>query len=276
MAGNLTWFEARALARQGKAIRRESWTKWLVRGPALWYISTVDEDDVETRTVVLPGDFKVADFMANDWTDAALAGGGTPPEGTPWTGREGGAGNFGSLTNLPHVTSLFQPNAAGAGSYETPRPEYAHNPPAGNPYGLSIEIVEPITLSVDGFYSTTIYARMAVTGGPALSTLGIVSVYLLTDGGTAGFYTTGVSNAWSGLHKYITFPEQLVNAGDIVYIRALANMGGFIEVFDQVQIPHPEPGFDLVGLDLAELLPADLDELTPWDLLSTGFPISNL
>jgi hypothetical protein len=117
MARYLNWFQARALARQGSAIRREAWRKWLLRPVYTWFIhetaypnevivvpkggsvvapivppppiiwwnnavageSAVATTGVAVRRVVQNYDFGSAEFLAWDWTDEPWDGGSFPP-----------------------------------------------------------------------------------------------------------------------------------------------------------------------------------------------------
>jgi hypothetical protein len=62
---NLSWFQARDSALQGRKIRRAGWEYWVDKGFSLWYI----EGATIPRRVVRNTDFGQAEFFADDWTD---------------------------------------------------------------------------------------------------------------------------------------------------------------------------------------------------------------
>ena len=82
---NLTWFQARDLAiSEGRAIRREGWTYWLLYRGFLWLVSTTDATtQLETRRVATADDFRDSEFLAKDWTDELFTSGSYPPCTTP-------------------------------------------------------------------------------------------------------------------------------------------------------------------------------------------------
>lgn len=75
---NLTWFEARALARLTRAVRREQWRKWLLWRSYVWMIHEVIEG-VESLRVARAEDFGAGEFLAKDWTDEVRTDGSRPP-----------------------------------------------------------------------------------------------------------------------------------------------------------------------------------------------------
>lgn len=111
---NLTWFQARALARQGKAIRREAWRKWLTRTVALWWLDR-KLDGTEQRHVVINSEFKAAEFMAKDWTDEPWDATPAPTPTDPLPPAAPGGGSWGTIPNPPDPISIYQPPGPGGG-----------------------------------------------------------------------------------------------------------------------------------------------------------------
>lgn len=76
----LSWFPARDLALEGRAIRRSGWEKWLLYRFKLWLISETDPlTALEARRVATTTDFRDSEFLAKDWTDEPWKGGSYPP-----------------------------------------------------------------------------------------------------------------------------------------------------------------------------------------------------
>jgi hypothetical protein len=115
---DLNWFQARDLAEQGRAIRRDGWTYWLIKRFFVWIITEVDSDTgVEVRHVVQNTDFRDSEFLAKDWTDEPWSGATYPPCATPgpatdlapnstggaggWTVASGRCGGDGEGGNIP-------------------------------------------------------------------------------------------------------------------------------------------------------------------------------
>ena len=77
----LDWFQARTLARNGTAVRRDAWRKWLTFESYVWLITQPAwETQLEDRRVVQQWDFGSAEFRARDWTDEPWPGGPQPPD----------------------------------------------------------------------------------------------------------------------------------------------------------------------------------------------------
>lgn len=65
MPANLTWWEARDLARNGQRVRRAGWeTEWIHAGLALWFRGEQDGP----KRVLLASDLTAEDQLARDWT----------------------------------------------------------------------------------------------------------------------------------------------------------------------------------------------------------------
>src|SRR5665213_3058681 len=70
MIANLTWPQARELARTGSKVRRAGWSNEMIfctAGDLFWRESSSGQE------VVTPADVSYADLMALDWTDASVA-----------------------------------------------------------------------------------------------------------------------------------------------------------------------------------------------------------
>lgn len=77
----LDWFEARTLARNGTAVRRDAWRKWLTFESFVWLITQpVWLEQEYDRRVVQQWDFGSAEFLAHDWTDENWPDGPQPPD----------------------------------------------------------------------------------------------------------------------------------------------------------------------------------------------------
>lgn len=245
MPNNLAWFEARDLARSGKAIRREAWRVWMVRGVALWF-SAETVDGVTSLFVMEQGSFGSADFLATDWTDTAWDGGGPPPTGVAalWP-IHGGARNFGTIANPPGAHSVFQP--AGAGGSESPRPTYTHTPPGGQ--------VPVLTAQVLPFSATNtpvaIRVRLSIMGGPP----GVGTFSVQVNEETA---QTGV--AWPGFDEEFEFPGIVVEPGGTVHVTASYTNG--VDTYTAVgsldAAAEPEAGAGLEQLTPSELVGVSL------------------
>ncbi|MHA3773675.1 hypothetical protein ACXR0O_19235 [Verrucomicrobiota bacterium sgz303538] len=104
MARNLTWFEARAIAKlEGRPIRRLAWRRWHVYRRTVFLFFTFSPGDKTTTPpepaiparVCTNADHTDADFLATDWTDegwSADGNGGEPPVVTPPGGTTPGTG----------------------------------------------------------------------------------------------------------------------------------------------------------------------------------------
>ena len=78
---NLDWFQARSIARSGRAVRRELWRKWLTFEHYVWLITQpVWETQLADRRVAQQWDFGADEFMARDWTDEPWPNGPQPPD----------------------------------------------------------------------------------------------------------------------------------------------------------------------------------------------------
>ena len=78
---NLDWFQARSVARSGKAVRREQWRKWLTVESYVWLITQPAWDtQLADRRVAQQWDFGADEFLAHDWTDETWPDGPQPPD----------------------------------------------------------------------------------------------------------------------------------------------------------------------------------------------------
>lgn len=135
MTANLTWFQARDLAKTGVAIRRAAWERWLVRGLALWFTSATASDGTAIYHVVTTEEMTAADFMALDWTTDLWAVGvpvpvgvdtttGSTPASAPAGPSVGAVGTDGATPPItPFTTATF-------GTSSNPPGPGAKNPPA--------------------------------------------------------------------------------------------------------------------------------------------------
>ena len=200
MAANLGWFDARALARQGKAIRRSAWNYWLVRGLAVWHKVSYDTDGNPVKHPVRAADFGANEFLATDWTDAAFDSGALPT-GVVTTPANPGAGNFGSDGNPPGDGSLF--HLAGAASDENPRPAYTHTPPVGQ-----TPVVNAVILPFDTTNAQVdVQVRLSIIGGQPR--VGNYSLQL--DANDDFPALTGL--AWPGFEEILTISGYVIQPG---------------------------------------------------------------
>lgn len=95
---DLAWSQAYALAVGGLAVRRASWTTWLVLRRSLAFLGTAQSD-----RLVLNTDFGAADFFGLDWTDE------------PWADASGGVASQPPAGALPRTPAAAVPPVAAAG-----------------------------------------------------------------------------------------------------------------------------------------------------------------
>ena len=146
---NLNWFQARDIAqKQGRAVRRDAWRKWLYYSPwYLWFITETDSNGVQHRWVVKNGDFGSAEFIALDWTDEpwpeeidTVNGPVTPPSAGPNWGLWSSGGS-----QLPQPIPPIQIIGGGGGG-GLPSGPPTDNPPHPKPPQ------QPATVSVSVDY----------------------------------------------------------------------------------------------------------------------------
>ena len=274
---NLGWFDARDLARTGKAIRRETWRKWLVRGVALWYVVEEDDDGFAQALVVLNSEFGAADFIATDWTDAAWSGGAPPPTGVAATApRLAGGRTFGTRDNPPAPSSIFQPSGSAGSEY--PRPMYAHHAPSGQPVHAAVELLPMEALN----RPITVYARVSILGGPPADH-GNMSIranelqWTLDPANSFNGYQTGPF--WPGFSRLFAFPNITIASGQTCIATLEYTYTGFpLYRVDDLIVTAFEPP-QLYGLAHDPLASRRLDdrwdELTPAELVG-GLAASSL
>jgi len=204
MATGLDWFAARDLARTGKAIRRAGWSRWLVRGPALWYSVTFDTDGTPLVYMLAAGEFTSSEFMATDWTDTQFDDN-APPTGTVLPPITQGSRTFGTDDNPPGPTSVF--HLTGSVADENPRPHFTHTAPAGQVPVVYADVVRYDFVNQE----TTVFVRLAIMGGPP--GVGTFSVQLDTQ-------TPVTGTAWPGFDYIIEFPGFVVVPGATLTVTA--------------------------------------------------------
>ncbi len=123
----LNWFQARDLAIAGHAIRRSTWSKWILKRGNSWFVSD-SGSGVEVRRVVQNSDFGRSEFEAKDWTDEAWDGGSyppctlVPPSSAPAPSSTGGQGSWtqngapcDANGNIPVVSTPISSSGSGGG-----------------------------------------------------------------------------------------------------------------------------------------------------------------
>ena len=214
MARNLNWFQGRAIARTGKAIRRDAWRKWLTKGFALWFLDRDDPTDGHFHYVVPQSEFGSAEFLASDWTDEPWSdpvtgvpvtppsgyvpppvsdpggGGGGPPVGDPGGPGDGG-GTWGP------VGGGGGPGGPGG---TTPRPHPTHTPPSDQTPVVTVRFIRsaPDYAGLRCFMTgptspLTMYWEVTVMGGPP----GVGTLSVVCQGHTQlGTAFPGYSRVW--------------------------------------------------------------------------------
>ena len=218
----LDWFEARTLARNASAVRRDAWRKWLTFESYVWLITQPAwETQIYDRRVVQQWDFGADEFLAHDWTDEPWPDGPQPPDppnppqvpnppGTPGGGGGGGGGGG----NGGDGTGTGWPSGGGGGGPQPPVPPKEpkpHQPPQPDTPTVSVEI--EVDIDPDGpecFIQApqhcTAYVNVSIAGGPA----GVGSLSVKLQG------QTKLSTAFPGFNGAFEFPNVLVNPGGTI------------------------------------------------------------
>ncbi len=246
MSKNLSWFEARDLARTGRAIRRDAWRRWITFGPALAFTERIDEDGDALRYVVLNEEFRAAEFLAHDWTDEPWPDG--PPEPPPRPPRGGGGGfrsgggsrRWGGPTNPPGPGSFFvlEPGGDGGGGGGNHPP---HNPPVAQVPTVTVVLTTPDDLPAcydildDEPATVRIHAQVSIAGGPP--GVGTLSVEIGAE--------EQLGTGWPGMNKGYEFAAVTFALGgtitcDVTYIiNAVTYTGSGDFAFPDACYPGP-------------------------------------
>ncbi len=252
---NLDWFQARSIAREGRAVRRELWRKWLTFEHYVWLITQpVWETQLADRRVVQQWDFGAEEFMARDWTDEPWPNGPQPPEPPEPPnppdpprppkpplppGGDGGDGNHtdplppdpSNPNNPPTHTDPINGSSGGIGggwggfgssggdgTPDGPKPPVPPRPP--RPPQPPNPNVPTITVEVAADLDTDGPSCFIIP--PATCT---IYVTVSIAGGPAGVGTLSVSGAftpaqlstgWPGMNQSFTFHNVPVNPGGTI------------------------------------------------------------
>ncbi len=200
---NLTWPQARRLARAGRPVRRIAGGYWFTFETALWILNDAP------RRVALAADFGAAEFTAADWTDEQ------GDNGLPLWPNIGGPiaqivpGSDSPATGDPVVTIALRSSLSptGEGCLVTVPATctiYADVTVAGGPSGVGSAdvIVEGVTQTVDAYpgYSATL-------------TFEGVSIAALDELDGSIEYTDSAAFAWPVEVATYTVPAQCPPAG---------------------------------------------------------------
>ena len=223
MSRNLSWHQGRALAFQGKAIRRDAWRKWLTHGHVIWFIHRTNDLGAALRYVLYrKASLRRRNFSRTigtdePWIDPVTGIPVTPPTGTPGApdGGTGGTGTFGGPSNPPG------PGGSGGGGGFPPGdpgddpddPQPPPSPPPGQTPTVYVTfnsmdpdqtdlacLSEPPTSPVKMTFTVTI------VGGPP----GVFPLSVNLQG------QTWVGTGWPGMTQDISFSNVNVTYGSVL------------------------------------------------------------
>jgi hypothetical protein len=253
---NLNWFQARDIAqKQGRAVRRDVWRKWLYYTPwYLWFIAENDVHGVQHRWIVKNGDFGSAEFIALDWTDEPWPDEPDPVNG-PVTPPSPGP-NWGPWppisSKLPQPIPPIVIFSGGGGPPSGPPTDHPphHNPPQNQPATVSVSVDY---ISMDGYdegkgciqdngggsYSGSFSVSVTVSGGPP--GVGTLDVRMGTQSPQLG-------TAWDGYNGDFEFDDIPFSPGGSLTATANYSINGQTATGSgQFQIPdtcQPDYGDD--------------------------------